>query len=387
MTPGSWEAVSLEDVCEILDRLRKPITKRDRKPGPFPYYGASGILDQVEGYIFDEPLVLLGEDGAKWEAGENSAFPINGKTWVNNHAHVIRPDRDRLLDEWLIYYLNFQDLTEFVSGLTVPKLNQKSLKAIPIPLPPLSEQRRIVSVLDAAFAGLATAEANTRQNLTNARELFDSHLNDLFTERVKNWGKRELGEVAGFQNGFAFKSKLFGTKGMPVLRIGNIQNDTIVDSNLVYTDPDDYEEDLSRYEVKPGDLLIAMSGATTGKVGFNDTAACFLLNQRVGKFEPSQALNTNFLFLFLKTKVASNLEDAAGAAQPNLSTKQIKSLKIPLPSSEEQDAIVYETEMIRDKTDGIYGKAKLKLTALAALKQSLLHRAFRGELSGHLVAS
>ena len=121
---SQFSLVPLSEVVEILDNQRKPITKHDRKPGPYPYYGATGVLDHVEGYLFDEPLVLVGEDGAKWESGEQSAFSVEGKIWVNNHAHVLRPRRDRLLDRFLIEVLNEADLTPYVTGVTVPKLNQ-----------------------------------------------------------------------------------------------------------------------------------------------------------------------------------------------------------------------------------------------------------------------
>ena len=110
-----WVTKPLGDLVDVLDRLRKPITKTDRKAGPYPYYGATGVLYYVDGYLFDEPFVLVGEDGAKWEACANSAFSIAGKTWVNNHAHVIRPHRNRVLDDWLIYYLNGADLMPFIS--------------------------------------------------------------------------------------------------------------------------------------------------------------------------------------------------------------------------------------------------------------------------------
>ncbi len=120
---NSWPFQNLGELCDILDSKRKPITKRDRSSGQFPYYGATGILDYVEGFLFDEKLVLIGEDGAKWAAGENTAFAVEGKCWVNNHAHVIRPHRNTVLDAWIIYYLNGIDLTPFVTGLTVPKLN------------------------------------------------------------------------------------------------------------------------------------------------------------------------------------------------------------------------------------------------------------------------
>src|SRR5438552_1381307 len=99
-----WQRRPLGDLCDVLDHRRKPITKRDRVVGRYPYYGATGVLDYVEGYLFDEKLVLVGEDGAKWASGENTAFMVDGKYWVNNHAHVLRPHRDRLLDSWLVYF-------------------------------------------------------------------------------------------------------------------------------------------------------------------------------------------------------------------------------------------------------------------------------------------
>ena len=114
----------LGEICDILDNKRKPITKRDRSTGLYPYYGATGILDFVGDYIFDEKLVLIGEDGAKWNSGEYTGFIADGKYWVNNHAHAIRPHRNIILDDWLVYFCYLTDLTRYTTGLTVPKLNQ-----------------------------------------------------------------------------------------------------------------------------------------------------------------------------------------------------------------------------------------------------------------------
>ena len=150
--PGGWIWGRLGDVTEVLDSLRKPVTKPDRNPGPYPYYGASGVVDYVSAYIFDEPLVLVGEDGAKWGAGERTAFSISGKTWVNNHAHVLRPKRAVILDDYLIISLVAQDLSQFITGMTVPKLNQARLISIGISLPPLAEQHRIVAKVDELMA-------------------------------------------------------------------------------------------------------------------------------------------------------------------------------------------------------------------------------------------
>ena len=147
-----WPLAALGEVCDILDKVRRPITKRDRVPGPYPYYGATGVLDHVADFLFDEPLVLVGEDGAKWASGERTAYRIAGKNWVNNHAHVLRPDRTRLLDLYVTTLLVQTDLSPFITGVTVPKLNQAKLRAIPLPLPPLAIQESIVAELEAEQA-------------------------------------------------------------------------------------------------------------------------------------------------------------------------------------------------------------------------------------------
>jgi restriction endonuclease S subunit len=145
---SAWDVYPLGDLIDVLDSKRKPITKSDRISGPYPYYGATGILDYVEDYLFDERLVLLGEDGAKWESGQNSAFIVEGKYWVNNHAHVFRPIKEKLNDIYLVTLLNQMDLTPFITGVTVPKLNQERMRAIEIPLPLLEIQQELAKKIE-----------------------------------------------------------------------------------------------------------------------------------------------------------------------------------------------------------------------------------------------
>lgn len=177
----NWQTKKLGDICDILDSKRKPITQRDRIHGEYPYYGATGILDYVHDYIFDEKLILIGEDGAKWGSGENTAFIAEGKYWVNNHAHVIRPHRNVVLDNWIVYFLNYSDLLKYITGLTVQKLNQSKLRDIAIPLPPLDEQKRIIKVLDEVFEGIAKAKTNAQQKLADLGELKKSILKRAFS--------------------------------------------------------------------------------------------------------------------------------------------------------------------------------------------------------------
>ena len=157
--PGGWAWCRLGRIVDILDSKRKPITKSDRKAGPYPYYGATCIQDYVADFIFDEDLLLLGEDGAKWGAGENSSFCISGKTWVNNHAHVLRTVTG-ISRYYLCYVLNSMDLISYVTGTTVPKLNQENMSSITIPLPPIQEQQRIVSKIEGLFTALDKIQNN-----------------------------------------------------------------------------------------------------------------------------------------------------------------------------------------------------------------------------------
>ena len=143
-----YPVMELGEIITLLDSKRKPIKEADRIPGPYPYYGATGKIDSVDDYIFDEKLVLLGEDGADWNEGAEKTFIINGKTWVNNHAHVMKPNREIILDEYLVYILNSADLNQYITGVTVPKLTQENFKSIEIPVPSIPEQKKILDKLE-----------------------------------------------------------------------------------------------------------------------------------------------------------------------------------------------------------------------------------------------
>ena len=145
-TEVKWK--KLGEIAKNLDSMRKPITSGLRRKGMIPYYGASGIVDYIEGYIFDGDFLLVSEDGANLLARNTPiAFSVSGKSWVNNHAHVLQFNT-YAARKFVEYYLNNMDLTPYISGAAQPKLNKKNMNRILIPQPPLHVQQRIVSLLD-----------------------------------------------------------------------------------------------------------------------------------------------------------------------------------------------------------------------------------------------
>lgn len=177
---GNWETKTLNQISENLDSKRIPITKNQRKSGDIPYYGASGIVDNVADFIFDEDLLCVSEDGANLLARTYPiAFSISGKTWVNNHAHVLRFP-NITTQKFVEVYINSIKIDDYVSGMAQPKLNQAMLNKIPIPLPSLKDQQTIVRQLDALRAETQKLEAVYQKKIADLEELKKSILQKAF---------------------------------------------------------------------------------------------------------------------------------------------------------------------------------------------------------------
>jgi type I restriction enzyme S subunit len=175
-----WEEKTLNQISENLDSKRVPITKNVRKEGSIPYYGASGVVDYVADFLFDEDLLCISEDGANLLARTYSiAFSISGKTWVNNHAHVLRFE-SMISQKFVELYLNSIKLDDYVSGMAQPKLNQTMLNKIKIPYPPLKEQQIIVQKLDALSTETKQLEVIYQQKINDLDELKKSILQKAF---------------------------------------------------------------------------------------------------------------------------------------------------------------------------------------------------------------
>ena len=354
------------DVCEILDSKRKPVKKENRKKGKYPYYGATGILDYVNNYIFDEKLVLVGEDGAKWNSGDKTAFITEGKYWVNNHAHVLKPNRKKLLDEILVYSLNAKNLTSFVTGVTVPKLNQQKLRQIQIPLPPLAEQKRIVAVLDKTFTTIDKIKNNTEKNLANTKELWQSYLQQSFNNPKKNWQQKKLGDVCEklFAGGDVPKNNFSKTKtdkfNIPIFSNGIKDNGLYGFTNIK--------------KVNKPSITISARGTIGYSVLRKET---FYPIIRLIVLSPKEKL----LDLFFLKYVLNNISFLnSGTAIPQLTVPMIKEYQITFPPLAEQKQITERLDYLSQKTTALQETYCKKIQNLIELKNSLLQNAFTGQL-------
>jgi type I restriction enzyme S subunit len=375
-----WAIELLGTICENLDSQRKPITQRDRIAGDIPYYGATGIVDYVKDHLFNEKLVLLGEDGAKWGAGEKCSFTIEGKAWVNNHAHVLRPDRKIALDEWIVYNLNFQDLRPYISGMTVPKLNQGRMNEIKIPLPPLPEQKRIIAILDKAFVAIDKAKSNTKKNLQNAKELFESYLRRVFAEKGKGREEKKLGDIGKVSMcKRVFKEQTLPSGDIPFYKIGTFGkiSDAYISNTL-------YEEYRNKFSFpKKGDILISASGTIGRRVRYNGEPAYFQDSNIVWIENDEKQVLNDYLYHFY---AACKWTTTRGATILRLYNDNLKQIEITFPKShKEQQAIVRQLDTLQNQTQKLESYYRQKFDTLEELKKIILQKAFSGELTAAVV--
>jgi type I restriction enzyme, S subunit len=385
---AGWETKTLEQISCNLDSRRVPITKAVRVSGEYPYYGASGIVDYVAGYIFDEDTLLVSEDGANLLARSTPiAFPASGKYWVNNHAHVLKFD-SLITQRFVELYLESIPLDVYVTGAAQPKLNQKALNSIPIPIPPPSEQRRIITILDEALDGIATARANAEKNLQNARALFESHLQSVFSERGEGWVETTLEKVLDVQpqNGWSPPAANHSDSGTPVLTLSSVTGFRFKPEKIKFTSA--ATDACRKYWVKNGDLLMTRSNTPelVGHVAIaSGIEAPTIYPDLIMRMTPSpDCATTEFLYFQMRTSaLRKEIMGRAQGANPTMkkiSNGAVKTLPVVVPPVSVQRAVVDTLNDLTTETQRLESLYQQKLAALDELKQSLLHQAFSGQL-------
>ncbi len=396
-----WEVKKLGDVAK--HSLGKMLDKSKNKGEPKPYlrnlnvrwagFDLSDVLEmrflpqEFERYTVVKGDVLVCEGGypgraAIWEADE----PI----YFQKALHRVRfhePERNR----WFVYYLLFRDLEgtlkQHFNGVGIQHFTGEALAQFEIPIPPLPEQQRIMGVLDEAFASLAIAQANTEKNRQNARALFESHLQSVFTQRGEGWVETTLGAEIDLLSGFPFKSAQY-TESEKDIRL--LRGDNIVQGSLRWLDvkrwPASDTEQYERYRLCTGDVVLAMdrpwvkAGLKRAQIKTEDLPC--LLVQRTARLRGNGSLNNRFLVYLISSCAFTQhiLGVQSGIGVPHISGQQIKDFEFLKPPMNEQAHIANKLDALASETQRLEGIYQRKLEALAALKKSLLQQAFSGQL-------
>ena len=357
-----WTYKKIKDVAKVFAGQGAPQGDSNYSLDGTPFVKAGNLSDLINGEsessiqkvskevaqshklkLYKAGSVLFAKSGMSCMKG--FVYTLKSDCYVVSHLAIITPHS--VNSHFLNYYLRYNKPNSLIKDEAYPSISLKDIENLQIPFPPIAEQKRIVAELDLLSGIIEKKKEQLKAYDQLAQSIFYTMFGDPI-DNPKGWEVKHLGEVCDFINGFAFKSDLFKNNGLPILRISNIQNNVVNEEGMVYFSPTDYREDFTKYSVNKGDIVIAMSGATTGKLGvYLGERTCYL-NQRVGKFQvKSEDRITNKLLLYyLRTISKQILTDAMGVAQPNISSKQIKEYTIILPPLSLQQEFAEKVEAI-----------------------------------------
>jgi type I restriction enzyme S subunit len=371
---SGWENKILGDIIRL--EYGKPLDPSNRNPyGRYPAYGANGAKDRTDRYYCDKPSIIVGRKGS---AGEITL--TEDRFWPLDVTYFVQFERERYDLQFLYYLLITLELPSLAKGVK-PGLNRNEVYALSVKTPPLPEQHRIVAILDEAFAGIATAKANAEKNLQNARALFESHLQAVFSQRGERWIEKRLSEISiSFGRGKSKHRprndpKLYGGK-YPFIQTGDVRNAVhhITSYSQTYN-----EVGLAQSKLWPKGTLCITIAANIAETGILDFDACFP-DSVIGVVVDPNMTSNKFLEYLLQSFKSQLQAKGKGSAQDNINLGTFENQLFPFPKLKEQQEIVEILDNLREGTRHLETIYQRKLAALDALKKSLLHRAFSGQL-------
>jgi type I restriction enzyme S subunit len=376
---NGWQTRNLGDLCRI--RTGKKDVNEGNPDGKFPFFTCAAEHTFSDSYSFDTEALLIAGNG---DVGKVSYY--KGKFEAYQRTYVLSDFAE--VSPRFLYLILDGKLKDTVSkqklGNTMPYIKVGMLTDFQLPVPPLPEQQRIVGVLDEAFEGVATAKANAKKNLQNARALFESHLQSVFTQRGNGWVDTALSDVCGFVRGpfgGSLKKSIFVADGYAVYEQQHAIYDQFDDVRY-FIDEAKFKE-MKRFELLPNDLIMSCSG-TMGRVAIVPKGIKRgIINQALLKLTPTGKILNAFLKSWMGSEAFQDAlkEYSGGAAIQNVaSVKILKEIRVPLPSVKEQKRVVDELDALREETQRLESIYERKLAALEALKESLLNQAFSGQL-------
>jgi type I restriction enzyme S subunit len=402
-----WKTKTLEEACQFSNGLWK---------GEKPPFVKVGVIRNTnftkEGTLDDSDIAYLDVESKKLEkrrlqfgdiilekSGGGPKQPVgrvalfnkeDGDFSFSNFTAALRVlDPDDLDFRFVHKFLHWT----YVSGVTegmqsnstgIRNLDGDAYKAIQITYPSLAEQQRIVGLLDEAFEGLATAKANAEKNLQNARALFESHLQSVFTQRGPGWVEKPLGDFCSFENGdrgtnYPSKSARTAT-GIPFINAGHLTDDGIDLETMDYI-PRERFDLLSNGKIRKGDILFCLRGSLGKFASVGDLSEGAIASSLV-IVRPDKTVLNDFLVAYFRSPLCAAMINRFknGAAQPNLSAQSLRNFIAPVPPLAKQESVVEQLTDLREETQRLAHLYERKLAALEALKKSLLHQAFAGQL-------
>ena len=371
-----WKKNKLDTVVDFFDNQRIPIDSGERKSGPYPYYGASGIIDFVDGYIFNGEYVLLAEDGANIILRSSPiAYLSKGKFWLNNHAHIMKMKTGS--NEFLIQLLEKQSYEKYNTGTAQPKLNGEVVKKISLHFPSDEEQSAIGSL----FRTLDDLLASYKDNLANYQSLKATMLSKMFPKagqtvpEIRLDGFEGEWEIKKFKS-ISTKRGKSNSKGYdyPAYSVSN-QSGLIPQSEQFEGSRLENLEKTSYKIVEPNEFAYNPARINVGSIAFNDLDETVIVSSLYVIFSLDKSINNNYALLFIKSpefnkEVRRNTE---GSVREYLFYENFANIRIPIPPSlEEQQAIdVYFSNL-----DNLVTAHQEKISQLETLKKKLLQDMF-----------
>jgi type I restriction enzyme S subunit len=383
--PTGWEYVGLLDIADSLDSRRVPVNRkeRDQRLGGVPYYGATGQVGWIDRPLFDEELCLLGEDGAPFlDRSKSKAYLIDGPSWVNNHAHVLRALSGITSNRFLKYALDQVDYTPFVNGTTRLKLTKGAMGRIGIPLPPLAEQQRIVAAIEEQFSRLDAAESSLkhgRQQLALLRaavfvEAFDG-----------DWPLSPLSEINDPDRPICYgilMPKEHRDDGVLYVKVKDYPKGKVLLDQLNRT-ASEIAAKYRRSSLRPRDILLSIRG-TYGRVAVAppelDGAN---ITQDTARVAPQPHVGVDYLAAYLRSAQAQRYfrQVARGVAVKGVNIGDLRTMPVLVPPVAAQAKIVEELERRLSIIDAMEGEIDHALRAGISLRRSILKCAFMGKLA------
>lgn len=386
---AGWSLKKLREVCELVNgrAYSKPELLTE---GKYRVLRVGNFFTNDHWYFSDLELeekkyCNTGDLLYAWSASFGPRIWSGEKVIFHYHIWKVIPNKELIDKKYLLHYFNW-DVDRIKedqgTGTTMMHVSKGSMENRDIQIPSLPEQHRIVAILDEAFGGIATAKANAEKNLRNARAIFESHLQSVFTQGGQGWSKRKLKDVCEKITDGTHQTPTYFETGIVFLSSRNVTSGKIDWEKIKYIDEAQHLQMHKRLSPRMGDILLAKNG-TTGVAAMVDRDVVFDIYVSLALLRARDELLPELLLFFVNSPVAKVQfnKRLKGTGVPNLHLEEIREVEISFPTSiSEQHGLLQSLQGIAAETQRLEAIYQQKLTALDDLKKSLLHQAFTGQL-------